>query len=144
MTLELYWPQICPNYNSRVIIYDRKMFIRLATDVAKMYCWEWMAKIKMLRTMIGTAPVHTLDEVASYDWPPAWLVWIQLLYYLQITTYFSCLVESKLVTLEISQSVLLPPPPGVAILVSEILDLVSVRFWYLNQYLILFSISLSI
>ena len=31
MTLESYWLQICPYYNSRVVIYDRKMFIRLAT-----------------------------------------------------------------------------------------------------------------
>ena len=31
MTLELYWIQNCPYYNSRVVIYDRKMFIRLAT-----------------------------------------------------------------------------------------------------------------
>ena len=29
--LESYWLQICPYYDPRVVIYDRKMFIRLAT-----------------------------------------------------------------------------------------------------------------
>ena len=29
MTLELYQLQICPYFDSRVVIYDRKMFIRL-------------------------------------------------------------------------------------------------------------------
>ena len=31
--LELHWLQISPYYDSRVISYDRKMFIRLATGV---------------------------------------------------------------------------------------------------------------
>ena len=33
MTLELYWLQNCPYYDSTVEIYDRKMFIRLATEI---------------------------------------------------------------------------------------------------------------
>ena len=31
--LESCWLQICPYYDSRVVINDRKMFIRLATEV---------------------------------------------------------------------------------------------------------------
>ena len=33
--LESYWLQICPYYDSRVVIYKRKMFISLAIDVGK-------------------------------------------------------------------------------------------------------------
>ena len=39
--LESYWLQICPYYDSRVVFYDCKMFIRLATEVvifAEKYC----------------------------------------------------------------------------------------------------------
>ena len=31
MTQELYWQENCPNYDSRVVIYTRKMLIRLTT-----------------------------------------------------------------------------------------------------------------
>ena len=31
MTLESYWLENCPYYDPRVVIYDRKMFMRLAT-----------------------------------------------------------------------------------------------------------------
>ena len=34
MTLESYWLQICPYYEPSVVIYDRKMFIRLATGIS--------------------------------------------------------------------------------------------------------------
>ena len=30
--LESYWQQIFPYYDPRVVIYDRKLFIRLATE----------------------------------------------------------------------------------------------------------------
>ena len=36
MTLELYWLEKCPYYDSRVVIYVRKMFIRLATGLVIM------------------------------------------------------------------------------------------------------------
>ena len=36
--LELYWLQICPYYDPSVVIYDRKLFIRLATGLE--HCYE--------------------------------------------------------------------------------------------------------
>ena len=43
-----------------------------------------------------------IGEVSLYGWSPVLQVWVQLLHYIQITTYFLALIRSSLVKLETS------------------------------------------
>ena len=40
MTLESYWLEHCPYYDSRVVIYAHKMFIRLAAGLSQLLLWS--------------------------------------------------------------------------------------------------------
>ena len=43
MTLEAYWLENCPYYDSRVVINASKMFKRLATGHEIFMFWLWLA-----------------------------------------------------------------------------------------------------
>ena len=64
-------------------------------------------------TTDSSAREHSpLGEVSLYGWSPVLQVWIQLLRYTQITTYFF-LIISNLIQMDTSCTVILPPTVSV-------------------------------
>ena len=71
MTLELYWLQICPYYDSRVVIYDRKMFIRMATGIecgSALASWLWHATESFTLSLHLRHRHNQLFELFAIDW----------------------------------------------------------------------------
>ena len=59
-----------------------------------------------LHTYTNAENTHCWGEVSLSDWSPVVQVWINLLQYIQITSFF--LVKSSLVKLETSHKVIFP------------------------------------
>ena len=72
--LESYWLQICPYYDSRVVIYYRKMFIRLATGNN----WKNDSQVGLLHTIHRYTKSSCWAHLSSYLFPSIYLISIRI------------------------------------------------------------------